>query len=171
MQKKQGSKTRFQTLESGERNSASPSFLRSTDLPCVGTDDGGARKHRICGAFWNAFNSSLACLRLLMAPGRSQLALSVTNSWRKVRRSSKCDLRQPPPALEHSGGVSFTRYPPKYSPGITQLSHQYYIGITRVSPGCIVCSGGQASAHTRSFDRLPAERCCPPHYIRMEAGK
>jgi hypothetical protein len=42
-------------------------FCRWDVFECVWTENGGARKHRICGVFWNALSRAVACFMLLMA--------------------------------------------------------------------------------------------------------
>ncbi len=55
------------TLRREDRKRESIVFCRWDVFECVWTENGGARKHRICGAFWNALSRAVACFMLLMA--------------------------------------------------------------------------------------------------------
>ncbi len=55
------------TLRREDRKRESIVFCRWDVFECVWTENGGARKHRICGVFWNALSRAVACFMLLMA--------------------------------------------------------------------------------------------------------
>lgn len=54
-------------LRREDRKRESIVFCRWDVFECVWTENGGARKHRICGVFWNALSRAVACFMLLMA--------------------------------------------------------------------------------------------------------
>jgi hypothetical protein len=54
-------------LRREDRKRESIVFCTWDVFECVWTENGGARKHRICGVFWNALSRAVACFMLLMA--------------------------------------------------------------------------------------------------------